>query len=91
MGPCYLRRTPELRQTKTTQELYRQHESNQTIAKIGYLVKVFTNTTTVTRIESQPAPASEKRKETVKTWYVSRHYDPRTEVWRGGTPKVLKL
>ncbi len=28
---------------------------------------------------------------TVETWYVSRHYDPRTEVWRGGTPKVPKL
>ena len=28
---------------------------------------------------------------TVETWYVSRHDDPRTEVWRGCTPKVSKL
>ncbi len=28
---------------------------------------------------------------TEETWYVSRHYEPRTEVWRGGTPKVRKL
>ena len=28
---------------------------------------------------------------TAETWYVSRHYEPRTEVWRGGTPKVRKL
>ena len=28
---------------------------------------------------------------TAETWYVSRHYDLRTEVWRGSTPKVLKL
>ncbi len=28
---------------------------------------------------------------TGETWYVSRHYEPRTEVWRGGTPKVRKL
>ena len=28
---------------------------------------------------------------TTETWYVSRHYDPRTEVWRGGTPEVSKL
>ena len=28
---------------------------------------------------------------TAETWFVSRHYDPRTEVWRGGTPKVPKL
>ena len=30
---------------------------------------------------------SEKR----EMWYVSRHDDLRTEVWRGCTPKVLKL
>ena len=28
---------------------------------------------------------------TAETWYVSRHDDPRTEVWRGCTPKVPKL
>ncbi len=28
---------------------------------------------------------------TTETWYVSRHYELRTEVWRGGTPKVRKL
>ena len=28
---------------------------------------------------------------TAETWYVSRHYEPRTEVWRGGTPKVRKV
>ena len=31
---------------------------------------------------------NEKRRE---TWFVSGHYEPRTEVWRGGTPKVRKL
>ena len=55
-------RTPELRQAKTTVTIYTTREQPP-IAKIGYLVKVFTNTTTATRIESQPAPASEKRKE----------------------------
>ena len=28
---------------------------------------------------------------TVETWYVSRDYDLRTEVWRGCTPKVPKF
>ena len=28
---------------------------------------------------------------TAETWYVSRHYELRTEVWRGCTPKVSKL
>ncbi len=28
---------------------------------------------------------------TAETWFVSRHYEPRTEVRRGGTPKVRKL
>jgi hypothetical protein len=28
---------------------------------------------------------------TAETWYVSRHFEPRTEVRRGGTPKVRKL
>jgi hypothetical protein len=61
------------------------------IAKIDYLVKVFTNTTTATRIESQPAPARTRKEKKEETWFVSRHYDPRTEVRRGGTPEVLKL
>ncbi len=33
----------------------------------------------------------EGRSENRETWFVSRHYDPRTEVWRGDTPKVPKL
>ena len=28
---------------------------------------------------------------TAETWFVSRHYDLRTEVWRGCTPEVPKL
>ncbi len=44
-----------------THLLYIQHESNQTIVKIGYMVKVFTNTNTTTRIESQPAPARTRK------------------------------
>ena len=55
------------------------------------MVKVFTNTRRLPG--SNPShDKNEKRKEKRReTWYVSRHYDPRTEVWRGGTPKVLKL
>ncbi len=35
--------------------------------------------------------SGQKEKEKREMWYVSRHYEPRTEVWRGGTPKVRKL
>jgi hypothetical protein len=66
---------------------------NQTIAKIGYMVKVFANTMRLPG--SNPSHKNEKkkrkRKRTVETWFVSRHYEPRTEVRRGGTPKVRKL
>ena len=57
------------------------------------MVKVFTNTRRLPG--SNPShDKNEKRKEkkrTVETWFVSRHYGPRTEVRRGDTPEVLKL
>ena len=84
---------PDVSHQFATQLLYIQHESNQTIAKIGYLVKVFANTRRLPG--SNPSHKNEKkkrkRKRTVETWFVSRHYEPRTEVRRGGTPKVRKL
>ncbi len=87
---CNKKKYPDVSHQFSTQLLYIQHESNQTIAKIGYMVKVFANTM---RLPGSNPSHERTRKEKKKgeTWYVSRHYDPRTEVWRGGTPKVLKL
>ncbi len=71
-------RTPELRQTKTTVTIYTTREQPP-ITKICYMVKVFTNTTTVTRIESQSETST--RSETLR---------PENRV-RRGTPRVMKL
>jgi hypothetical protein len=42
------------------------------------------------RTERGTGGGSENRG-SAETWFVSRHYDPRTGVWRGCTPKVPKL
>ncbi len=41
---CNKKNYPDVSHQFATQLLYIQHESNQTIAKIGYMVKVFANT-----------------------------------------------
>jgi hypothetical protein len=56
------------------------------------MVKVFTNTLSLPGSNPNNEKDDKRHdKRTGETWYVSRHYDPRTEVWRGGTPEVLKL
>ena len=83
---CNKKNHPDVSHQFATQLLYIQHESNQTIAKIGYMVKVFANT-----MRLPGSNPSHNKNENRETWYVSRDYDPRTEVRRGGTPEVLKL
>ena len=59
---CNKKNHPDVSHQFATQLLYIQHESNQTIAKIGYMVKVFANTRRLPG--SNPShDKNEKRKE----------------------------